>query len=417
MVIEVEEDEVGALARLERADLVVPAECAGTVDRRHAQRLPGPDLVLVQPGVLEKPGRQMELPHQAQIARGGDAVGAQPDRDAGRAHLRITADRGRPLGELEGRRRAERDFGVVLGQQRHLLVFHGNAVRDDEVGPEAVETGDAADRPRAVAALRHPGLLDRGSEMVRRADAEPLRQPARADVQLGATRFLALDVDPAANAPARVAVPVAHLLLEHLERDARVREEVVIDHLVRPPGRKHVGLDVGGMAADDAADPGLVSGPGRDAGVVLRAHVEEARRPAAEHLGDAELDRDTFVLGPDVRVERLRPVEDPRTRAQVVRKHSPREGLREVDMRVDEAGHCATASAVHDVIHALRRVRGEQLGRRPDRSDAAILHEDRGAAQNRVCRVDREHELEVPDQDARHAATASPPTGNAFVSQ
>src|SRR5262249_37168304 len=53
VVVEVEEDEIGALPRFERADLVIPTERPRAVDRRHTQRLARADLVLVQPRILE----------------------------------------------------------------------------------------------------------------------------------------------------------------------------------------------------------------------------------------------------------------------------------------------------------------------------------------------------------------------------
>src|SRR5262249_58401421 len=104
-----------------------------------------------------------------------------------------------------------------------LLVLHGDTMRDHEVRAETVHPGDPAHGPDAVAALRHSRFFDRRCEVIGRTDAEPLGKPARADVELRAAGLLALDVDPAANATVGIAVPGAHLLLQHLQRARRAR--------------------------------------------------------------------------------------------------------------------------------------------------------------------------------------------------
>ena len=155
-VVEVEEDEVGPLAHLERADLVIPAESARPVDRGHPQRLTGSDLGCVEPRVLEQSCGEVHLPHQVHVPGGRDAVGADAHGDAAVAHLGILADRGRALRELERGRRAERDLRVVLGEQRDLGLLDGNAVSDDEVRAEAAERRRSARPARARACARSP---------------------------------------------------------------------------------------------------------------------------------------------------------------------------------------------------------------------------------------------------------------------
>ena len=179
--------------------------------------------------------------------------------------------------------------------------------------------------------------------MVGRPHAEPLGEPPGAEVQLERAGLLALDVDPAANAPVGVAVPVANALLERLERAGGIGEEMVANHLLGPAARQLGRRRVGGVPRDDAANPGLLGGAGRHPRIVLRPHVEKAGRPAAQHLGGAEQHADPLVLVVDVRVEGLRPVEDPGPGGEVVGKDAAREGFGEVDVRVDEAGDHAHA--------------------------------------------------------------------------
>ena len=109
------------------------------------------------------------------------------------------------------------------------------------------------------------------------------RRPAGvgADMKLQAARLLALDVDPASDATVGRVVVFPDARLEGLQGLFGVVEEVVLDHFLGPAVGDLLWLDVGGVAPSDAADARLLQGAHRNAGVVLRPHVEQARGAGA----------------------------------------------------------------------------------------------------------------------------------------
>ncbi len=87
----VDEDEVGPLADLDRADFGVQPERGGASPRRHPQRIARRKSSGRVPNRLEA-GRQTHLAEHVEVVVAGRAVGAERDADAAAPHLRDGRD-------------------------------------------------------------------------------------------------------------------------------------------------------------------------------------------------------------------------------------------------------------------------------------------------------------------------------------
>src|ERR1019366_1344486 len=125
---------------------------------------------------------------------------------------------------------------------------------------------------------------------------------------------------------------------------------------------------------------------------------------------------DVLILGVYVRVKRLRPQEYPGTRVEVIGEYRAGERLGEMHMGVDEAGRHAEAAPVDDAVESVPLMSRQNRIARPDIRDSVILDHDRGIANDRVARVDRQRKFEVFDQNShedtlrfRDTAKSAPP--------
>ena len=96
---------------------------------------------------------------------------------------------------------------------------------------------------------------------------------------------------------------------------------MVVGHFLGPSLWQFSRAVVGCMAPGYAPDAGRLHRPDDDARIILRAHIEKARRAAAQHLGNPKKSAPIFVLIGHMRVKRLGPVKHPRAGVEIVGKH------------------------------------------------------------------------------------------------
>ena len=308
-----------------------------------------------------------------------------------------------PLAHLERGAGAERDLGVVLGEEADLVVLQGDGVGDHQVGAERVHVGEVGDRPHPVLLLGDKRLLDGRGVVVGGADTEFLGQGPRPGVEFWAARLLALDVDPAPGPTAGRVVERQHAALELDQGRFGGREEMVLDHLGRPVVGDLVGLAVGGVAPGDAPDADFVDRFDDARRVVLGPHVEETRGAALDHLDAADQRREIFVVGTDRRIERLAPVEHPGPGVHAIGEQRTAQLLGEMEVGVDQAGHGELAAPVDDGVEGCPLVARRDLGAAADVVDGAVGDDQGGVREHPVLAVDGDHVIQVFDEQAGHA--------------
>ena len=166
--------EVGALARLERAD-VVSAEHGGAAAGAERERVA--DGHRLRPAAAAgDEQRLLDLEEEvAALVRGG-AVDAEPD-----AHVRVEelAHRRDPGAEPQVRGRAVRDADAGRAEAPDLVVAQVDAVRAPDVAGEPAEPLEVLDRRAAVELAAVRVLLDRLGEVRVQRQAEPARERGR----------------------------------------------------------------------------------------------------------------------------------------------------------------------------------------------------------------------------------------------
>ena len=129
----VDEDDVGLLADLERADLRLEPKSLRAVDRRHAQRLPRRQRLGIAAQPLLQQRRKMHLLEQVQIVVAGSAVRAEAHVDAVREQL---LDRRDAVRELQVTAGVVGDGNTAFAQQPLIDGVDVDAVRRDDGTPK-----------------------------------------------------------------------------------------------------------------------------------------------------------------------------------------------------------------------------------------------------------------------------------------
>ena len=392
--VERDDGQVGALARDERADLVVEAERARRAERRELERLGGGEGVgAAFPGARGEDGGA-ELGEHVEGRSRGRAVGAEPDADPGLAELGERCD---SAAEQRVRARTVRDRDVVLGEQGDLLGVDRDAVRGDDVRVEQSEAGEIAD----------PGRPERASGDQAGHRSLAGGQPEELGLALGEVRH---------HRQAELEGRCVHRRRRGVRR---VRRDAA-PHPVGQ-GRLDPGADLvearerGGRVApehldvDDRAQPEVGAGDRRGAGVARVADGGDSRREA---LCRAEAGDRVHVVQPDPRLALDVELEPGRELEPVAEARVDR--VLEVRVRVHEARHDHRAGMVLALAELVDRA---------DRGDAAVLDRhgaslDRRAldGQHPVCGDDRAHDSPMLATSACRAARLSVSTQSQIVS-
>jgi hypothetical protein len=241
--VDVDHDQVGLLARLQRADLVLKAHDAGGADRMQLQRL--------------------------RAGEGGRTPQAQPHGVEGVAHAleRVVQH---PVGGEAGRNAArhdvfERRVAAAARIDRRAMGIGGAALLDrveiarageDEMGEHDIraEHADIPEELDRATAMGFLDLLDLGNAlrgMNMHADAEPVRLGAGRPQQLGRTGVGGVGADARGDAAIGSAVPAfgeGDAVAQALLADLRMVRVVAAPELVQADIEDLVG-DLGPQAA------------------------------------------------------------------------------------------------------------------------------------------------------------------------
>ena len=131
--IQVQDDEVRALAGLERSGQVIHVHRGGAEARRHGQRRARRNRRRIAARPLGQQRRQPRLLEHVEIVVRGRAVGADADVQRQLAHARHRRD---ARAELQVARRVVRHACPEVLQRAHLAVVHVHTVRGEHLGAE-----------------------------------------------------------------------------------------------------------------------------------------------------------------------------------------------------------------------------------------------------------------------------------------
>ncbi len=381
--VEPDDREVGALANLDRADAIVQAEHARTVDRQHRERVHGGE----RRGVLLHDLRQerglAKLGERVHPVVAGSAVCTEPDDHPGGAHRHDVRD---PAGELQVRARAVDEARAALAGGLHLRRGQLDAVREHRARPRDAEGGQDVDVV-LTEDLTYLVPLARVLGRVRVHDHLGVRRELRRRAQelLGAAQDEARS--EGVPEPTRGSVParqerraLVQAVLAALAQALRQAAARVHHRLAREPADAAVAhrLEHGVLAAD-------------------RAHVEDGRGAGAHHLGQAEAragaERRVVVRS----LERPDPLPQPVHERKVV-CHAAKERLAQVNVRLDEARHDGASARVE-------HPRGGPLRQLAHVGDAAV--DDEHVAVDHAARAVHRHDRAARD-DQRQPFAHSP---------
>jgi hypothetical protein len=221
VLVEVDDHDVGTLADLERADLLIEAERARSPDRRHLERHDRRHRQRIEPDALVEQRGELDLGEEIELVVARRTVRPEPDDHAGAEHVRHRRD---AAGELQVAARIVHDAGAARGQERDLFAVDPYAVRGDEAGIEDPEVLQMAHGRESMPSEDLLLLLLRLGEVRDERDVPLLGERVEAPIQLGRDGVRRVRRERGNNAP--VAAPAR-------DEVGRVRD-VRLD--VQPPG-------------------------------------------------------------------------------------------------------------------------------------------------------------------------------------
>ena len=304
-LLEVQEDDVGLVARRNAADLV-EAQRPGATDGGCVQHLLGAQPAgVVRPLHVRHHGGAVHGLVHVEIVGAVGRIGADAEIDA---ELHHAPGIGNARSQTHVARRIVGDRGAVIGQPTHVVVVEPDAVGDGEIRAEQAQPVDMGGQGLAVALEGRHRLHLRFPDMAVQHDAEFARQPGRAGDQ-GVT---AMERDDGRDAQAdllAVMFPAVQRFPHHRQR-AFVRRLVVsgdfaaqpVGHGFQKPGDGLVEGKVGQHGRHHGAHPGIDIGlaDGADfldrSGRIAERQVVGGRAALEQHLHGAEIGVEVFVL-------------------------------------------------------------------------------------------------------------------------
>ncbi len=380
---QIEDDQVGALAGLQRAGQMIEVERPCADPRGHRQSRPCGDRRGIAADPFCEQRREPRLFEHVEIVVRRGAVGPDADVHSQRQHLRHRCD---TCAELEVARGVVGDARREVLQRSNLSFVDVHAVRRDDLGPEQALLPDPRHDRHAVDAPRVFHLEQRFGE-VRQQRHVVLRSELRAGPQdfrracVGRMRCGAGD-DERMRAPAR-------------DQLSRARERVFVAGRIRRRKSEN---------RLTAERPQACSGRRLGHGLLEVVHVGEARHARADHLRAAECRAQPHELwrhelafdGHDV-------AHQPDVESKIVGE-TAKQRHRHMGVRVDQAGHHDAAPAV-DPFGRLVRQRI-----RPDRHDRVTRYGHSARLVPRELGVHGQHSGVFKNDVAPFAAHLSPPS-------
>jgi hypothetical protein len=359
----VEHHEVRGLARLERANAVVPPQDAGRVDRGHGEDVVGAEIVRLV--ARDAPERAVDQEGDAHRRQDVVALTVAPQAHA-HARAPEALEVGHGIQVVDALDRRVRERGSARPEEVDLRASREHGVRRHQMAAEHVQVGQALDRPAPPHRERELDLLAVAGDVDVHRGAVPPGEPRR----LPEIRLREVEHGRRVDRGPNPAGPVRGVAAEERLRPREIRLRL---HLPRPDRGARRGLRVergvrevliGRSSGEAAPEPHLLEGGERHVLVPDdRRALTDCRDARAQELrehqahGCLPLLRRQRAHGGDI---------DPGNHRKLPGRQRADERLSAVGVRVDHPGHDDSSRATE---HARRLVGAEHRRPRPHRQD------------------------------------------------
>ncbi len=379
---QVDHDEIGPLARLERPDEILQAQHPRAPDRGDPQRRPGVHGRRVHRRHLVELRHRVELQEHVQVVVAGRTVGAQPHGHAAGEKL---GDAGDARGELHVALGAVAQPRAAVRQDVHLVVLQPDPVHDRAPAPEDPERAQVVNGPCPVARPDDVHLLPRLREVHHERHVRFARD--------------------AFHEPQRLRVAGVGRVAEEGRGDHGGAGGPLRDEALSRLGLPAQLLRIGGLEVDEPLarhDPHARLDGGLGDAALVEVAVAAGCRPREDHLGHPQQGAPADHLAVDVlRLGGEHVLVEPLHQGQVVGQ-PPEAGHGQVGVGVDETRHDEAARGIEGLFgHDRGRIaagagKADRAARDPhrrivDRGGGARQGEQRAPGDEKVDRLRCRH--------------------------